>query len=196
MALFGMKVKSRRKAGIGGFHAEYLNDRTAIRQRKQMGYLRTLFSALSLLFGAFMIYIAMFYIPAFVQPKKVLNMVTEGSLGAQTYDFERESTFHRMFGPYLSVFKLNRAYMQPGQSIQIKYDLPAGAHVKLEVSQCRRAWVVEIFDCRVLKTFNARTQQRSGIETFSLQEGGFYHFDQTVVGVPAGEPYRLVWQRE
>jgi len=63
MALFGMKIKSRHGARTGLFHVEGLNDRTALRQRKQMGYLRSIFTAISLLFGGGMIYVAMHYIP-------------------------------------------------------------------------------------------------------------------------------------
>ena len=37
MAQFGMQTKSRRKAGISGFHAEYLNNKTHIELRKKTG---------------------------------------------------------------------------------------------------------------------------------------------------------------
>lgn len=195
MALFGMKMKSRRKAGIGGFHAEYLNDRTAIRQRKQMGYIRTIFSALSLLFGGFMIYVAMHYIPAFVQPSKILKIATGEPASSNTYDYDRKSKIYDVFGPYVEVFKLERAYLQAGQSINIKYDLPKGAYADLEIVQCRRAWVIEIFDCRVASKFSTKTSNSRGVESFSLKDGGFYHFRQVVSGVPEGETYRITWQR-
>jgi len=195
MALFGMQIRSRRKAGMGGFHAEYLNDRTAIRQRKQMGYLRSIFTALSLLFGGFMVYVALHYIPAFVQPKAVLKFATGDSAASKTYDFERHSTFHKIFGPYVKIFQIDRAYMQSGQAIQIKYDLPKGASAKLDIIQCQRAWIVEIFNCKIINTHTTRTNLRSGIESFSLKQGGFYHFRQDVINVPEGEEYRIVWER-
>ena len=89
MALFGMEVKSRGRAKIKGFNPQSLNDRTAIRQRKQLGLLRTMFSGLSLLFGGGMIYVALHYIPAFVQPKQVLQFATGDSAAMKTYDFDR-----------------------------------------------------------------------------------------------------------
>ncbi len=195
MALFGMRIKSRRKAGIGGFHADYLNDRTGIRQRKQMGILRTIFSALSLLFGAFMIYVAMHYMPALIQPKKVLKFATGDSASINTYEFDRDSKFHGIFGPYLKMFALERAYLTSGQSLNIKYDLPVGASAKLDIYQCRRAWVIEIFDCHVVSKFSTETKLRSGVESFALKQGGFYHFRQTVSNVPDGEAFRIVWER-
>jgi len=195
MALFGMQIKSRRKAGIGGFHADYLNDRTAMRQRKQMGYLRTVFSAFSLLFGGFMIYVSMHYIPAMVQPQKILKFASESTVHTQTYDFDRKSKAYKIFGPYIEMFKLERAYMRPGQSVEIKYDLPSGASAKLDIYQCRRAWIVEIFDCRVVSKFSTKTKKRTGVASFALKQGGFYHFKQDVVGVPEGESYRIVWER-
>lgn len=195
MALFGMRMKSRRKAGISGFHAEYLNDRTAIRQRKQMGYLRAAFTGASLLFGGAMIYVAFHYVPAFVQPKKVLKFASGDAAAMQTYDFDRKSKIHEFLGPYGELFHLDRAYLQSGQSVNIKYDLPAGAHANLKIVQCKRVWVVEIFKCEVVSQFNAKTKRRSGIESFTLGHGGFYHFRQHVENVPEGEPYRIVWER-
>lgn len=195
MALFGMTMKSRRKTNIGGFHAEYLNDRTAIRQRKQMGFLRSIFSGLSLLFGGGMIYVALHYIPAFVQPKQVLQFATGDSASLKTYDFDRKSKAHDIFGPYIKLFHLDRAYMKPGQKINIKYDLPKGAYAQLNIIQCRRAWIVEVFKCDVVSQFDTRTKRQSGVESFALKEGGFYHFKQNVTDVPDGEPYRIVWQR-
>ena len=195
MARFSIQNKSRRKAGVGGFHAEYLNDRTAMRQRKQMGFLRSIFSGLSLLFGAGMIYVSMHYIPAFVQPKKVLKFATADSAATRTYEFDRKSKIHEFFGPYVKLLHLDRAYMKPGQSIDIKYDLPKGAHAKLEIVQCRRAWVVEVFRCDVVSQFSTRTKRQSGVESFALKQGGFYHFRQKAVAIPEGEPYRIVWER-
>lgn len=195
MARFGIKNKSRRKAGVGGFHAEYLNDRVGIRQRKQMGLLRTILSGVSLLFGGGMIYVAMHYIPAFVQPQKVLKFATGDSVALQTYDFDRKSKVHDIFGPYLKLFHMDRAYMKPGQKINIKYDLPKGAYANLDIVQCRRAWVVEIFECDVVSRFNSKTKRRSGVESFALQQGGFYYFRHEAVGIPEGEPFRIIWER-
>lgn len=195
MARFGLKNKSRRKRNIGGFHAEYLTDRTALRQRKQMGLLRTLLSGFSLLFGGCMVYVAFHYIPAFIQPKQVLKFASGDSAAIKTYDFDRKSAFHEIFGPYVKLFHLDRAYMKPGQSIMIKYDLPKGAYANLDIVQCRRAWIVEVFDCEVVSTYNTRTKRHKGVESFALSQSGFYHFKQDVVGVPEGEPYRIVWER-
>jgi len=195
MPRFVLKTKSKRKTGIGGFHAEYLKDRDAIRQRKKMGATRALFSGLSLLTGGVMVYVSLHYIPAFVQPKRVLQFASGDSAALNTYDFDRNSALYETFSPYVKLFHLDRAYMKPGQSIAIKYDLPPGAHANLDITQCRRAWVVEIFKCDVVSTFNTKTKRQRGVESFALSQGGFYHFKQNVVGVPEGENYRIVWER-
>ena len=195
MARFSIKNKSRRKAGIGGFHAEYLNDRTSLRQRKQIGFLRTIFSGIFLLFGAGMIYVALHYIPAFVQPKQVLKFATGDAAAIKTYEFDRKSEMHKLFGPYIGLFHMDRAYMKPGQTINIKYDLPKGAYAKLNIVQCRRAWVVEIFKCDVVSRYNTKTKRTSGVESFALKQGGFYYFKHEAIGIPDGEPYRIVWER-
>lgn len=195
MARFGIKSKSRRKASVGGFHAEYLNDRSSLRKRKKMGLIRTIFSGLSLLLGGIMIYVAMHYIPAFVQPQKILKFASGDATALKTYDFDRKSKVHELFGPYIQLFHLDRAYMKPGQSINIKYDLPKGAYAKLDIVQCRRAWVVEIFQCDVVSRFSSKTKRQSGVESFALKQGGFYYFKHDVVGVPEGEPFRIIWQR-
>lgn len=195
MPRFGLKTKSKRKAGIGGFHAEYLNNRDVIRQRKKMGMTRTIMSGLSLLAGGFMFYVSLHYIPALVQPKQVLQFASGDSAALKTYDFDRNSTLHDVFGPYVKLFHLDRAYMKPGQSIAIKYDLPPGAHANLDITQCRRAWVLEVFKCDVVSTFSTKTKRQRGIESFALSQGGFYHFKQDVIGVPKGENYRIVWER-
>ncbi len=195
MARFGIQSKSRRKAAVGGFHAEYLNDRGTLRRRKKMGLTRALFSGLSLLLGASMIYVGLHYIPAFVQPKQILKFASGDSAAMKTYDFDRNSKTHELFGPYIELFNMDRAYMKPGQSINIKYDLPRGAYANLDIVQCRRAWVVEIFKCDVVSRFNTKTKRQRGVESFALKQGGFYYFKQETIGVPEGEPYRIVWER-
>lgn len=157
--------------------------------------MRSLFSGGSLLFGASMIYVGLHYIPAFVQPKQILKFASGDSAGMKTYDFDRKSKVHQIFGPYIALFHLDRAYMKPGQSINIKYDLPKGAYAQLDIVQCRRAWVIEIFKCDVVGQFNARTKRQSGVESFRLSHGGFYHFKEQAIGVPEGEAYRIMWER-
>jgi len=153
------KSKSKRKSVVSGFNAEYLNDRSLIEHRRKLGLTRTIFSGISLLTGACMFYVAMHYIPAFVN------------------------------------FHLNRAYMKPGQSISFKYDLPEGAHANLDIVQCSRAWVLEIFKCNVVAQYNSQTKRQRGIESFELKQGGFYHFNQRLVGIPAGKNYSIAWER-
>jgi len=90
---------------------------------------------------------------------------------------------------------LDRTYMKSGQQVDVKYDLPEGASAKLEIVQCRQAWIIEIFKCDVIGQFNSTTKRRSGVQSFALNQNGFYHFKQEVMDVPEGEPYRILWER-
>ena len=108
MARFGLRRKSTRKSRIKGFNPEYLNNRSELRRRKKIGLVRTVFSGVSLLCGASMIYVSMHYIPAFVQPKKVVKFVTGDSAALKTYDFDRKSTLSKLLGPYVDLFHMDR----------------------------------------------------------------------------------------
>ena len=189
------KSKSKRKSIVSGFNAEYLNDRSLIEHRRKLGLTRTIFSGLSLLLGTCMFYVAMHYIPAFVNPKKVLQIASGDSTTTQAFDFEEQSKFRKIFGSYAELFHLSRAYMKPGQSISFKYDLPEGAHANLDIVQCSRAWVLEIIKCNVVGQYNSQTKRQRGIESFELKQGGFYHFNQRLVGIPAGKNYSIAWER-
>jgi len=195
MALFGMKIKSRHGPRPGTFNIDGLTDRTAIRQRKQLGYMRSVFSSLSLLFGSCMIYVSLHYIPAFVQPKQVLKFVTGDSAAIEKYNVDRKSKIHQIFGPFIQLFHLDRAYLQAGQKLEITYDFPIGTYADIDIIQCKRFWVIEVFDCQVVSTFNKRIESRSGAESFAFKHAGFYHFRQNVSGIPEGEPYKIVWKR-
>ena len=195
MARFSLKNKSQRKANIQGFNPEYLNNRTLLRERKKMGFIRAIFSGLSLLGGAGMIYVSFHYIPAFVEPKQVLKFATHDSAALKTYDFDRNSKLYKLVRPYVDLLYMDRTYLRPGQRVSVKYDLPKGAYAKLDIVQCRQAWVVEIFKCDVIGQFSSTTKRRSGVESFALKQGGFYHFREEAVGIPEGETYRIVWER-
>ena len=195
MAQFGIKQKSRRKAGMGGFHAEYLNDRTAARQRKQMGYLRSIFSALSLLFGGLMIYIGLHYIPAFVQPAKVLKFASSGSLQSGQTSLDRKSPFGSVIGPYIDMFNMDRSYMQAGQGVDVRYNLPPGAKMDISIRQCRRLWVIEIFRCQIMSEQVIRVNGTAGTQSFTLPQTGFYYFAEDVRLPNPNDDFRVIWQR-
>lgn len=195
MARFGIKHRSRRKAGMGGFHAEYLTDRTAARQRKQMGFIRTLFSGLSLLFGGLMIYVGLHYIPAFFKPAQIIKLAVNDGLSTSKPALERESPFGKVFGPYIDMFTLERAYMQAGQGVEVRYNLPAGAKMDVAIRQCRRLWVVEIFECQVVSEKVIRINGNRGSQSFTLPNTGFYYFQEQVQLPTPDANYRIIWSR-
>lgn len=191
--MFGIKHKNRRKVGIGGFHADYLDNKTARRQAKQMGYIRSIFSAISLLFGALMIYVTLHYLPAFLQPQKILGMTDTQLTSARLKD---EGPIRKLMGPYADLFTMKRTYLRSGQTIQAQYAMPPGAVMTLKIKQCRSLWIVEVFECQVVSKQSIRITNPTGSKSFQFPETGFYHFDESVK-LPKGKgDYRVVWVRK
>lgn len=167
-------------------------------QFRPMGRVRVFFSALVLLFGAFMYYIAMHYIPVLAKPHGTVRIATESQIlpsGTSEFEIGEASTLEKLMGPYYKLFSLDRSYMRAGESIKIKYEIPETATVNLDIVQCRRLWVIEIFHCGVVSQFNTQKDSPRGMATYALGQPGFYHFRHEVLGLSDGETYRLVWER-
>lgn len=171
---------------------------SAIPERRPMGFARVFFTALVILFGMFMYYIAMHYVPALANPRKVVRLATETAtlpVSASEFDFEEVSSLEKLLGPYYSLFALDRSYMHANETIRIKYELPEGATVQLDILQCRRVWAVEIFHCSVVDQFTTKKKSGRGMANYALGDSGFYHFRHKVEGLNETDTYRLVWQR-
>lgn len=191
VALTRLQLKSNRSSS-GHFH----NAQTS---RSKMGYRRAIFSALSILFGTFMYYIMLHYVPALANPRKILKFKTETQSfppQSATFDIPEASIFEKVLGPYYGLFTLDRAYMRSGETIRIKYDLPQTATAQLDIVQCQRIWAVEIFNCKVISQFGTQKGPGKGIATFKLDYDGFYHFRHKIDGVNEGDVYRLLWERD
>jgi len=183
------------------FQSNRTNDRQiykAAAERKPMGSMRVLSTACVILFGMFMYYVAMHYVPALSNPKTVLRFATENATlppEETEFDFDEASALEKLLGPYYSLFILDRSYMRAGESIKIQYEIPEGSTVNLDIVQCRRVWVIEIFRCDVVSQFSTEKKARRGISTYALGDAGFYHFRHKVSGAKDTESYRLIWQR-
>lgn len=195
MAWFSSIKKQKRAVAAAGFHSSSLNYRRTKRNQDQVSLFRRLFSAVLLSLSAIIVFVGLYYIPAFVQPKQIISIASGDPAALKTYDFDRKSKANELFGSFSKLFHMDRAYMKPGHSINIKYDLPKGAYANLNIVQCRQAWVVEIFKCDAVSQFSTKTKRQSGVESFALKQGGFYYFQHETVGIPAGEPFRIVWER-
>ena len=191
MAIFGIKMKRRRKA-VGGFHAQYI-DKGATRKRKSMGLGRTFGSATTLIVGGAMCYVALHYIPAYLGLNKILSfsdLDTSSSVAPESSQWATLSS-------YADAFRLKRTYLRPGQTIQAQYALPEGAKLDLVIQRCQPAFIVEIFKCRVINEETARvTNDKLGTQRFHFPEAGFYRFDEKVTLAPNNvKNYRIVWSR-
>ena len=182
-------------------HSSREHDRmiySAALERKPMGLLRVFFTALVILFSALMYYVTMHYVPALANPRKVLRLATETATlppGVNDFELDDPSAFENLMGPYYGLFAMDRSYMRAGESIKIKYEIPEGATVQLDIVQCRRIWVIEIFNCDVVSQFSATKTTRRGIATYALGDSGFYHFRHRVDGLEDKDSYRLFWER-
>lgn len=145
-----------------------------------------------------MYYVAMHYVPALANPRQILKLATESQTlppSEVDFKFEDQSALEKIMGPYYNLFALDRAYMRAGESIAIKYDLPQNATAHLDIVQCRRFWVIEIFNCKVVSQFGTSKTAGQGIATFALKDPGFYHFRHRVDGLDETQSYRLIWER-
>ncbi len=190
MSFSRVQLKSSREHDRQAYHPQP--------QRERLGLPRVVFSAISLLFAASMYYVAMHYIPALASPSKTIRFATETETipkGITEFDIKPPSAFEKLLGPYFKLFALDRAYMRSGETIQIKFDIPQTTTVDLDIVQCRRIWVIEIFNCKVISQFTSQKGPGRGIATFTLGDDGFYHFRHRVNGLAPTDTYRLVWER-
>jgi len=163
-----------------------------------MGLPRVFMSAAAILFGTFMYYVAMHYVPALASPQKMVRLATESQtipVGIQEFQIEDPSIIEKLLGPYYSLFALDRSYKGRGETIQIKFDVPETAIVHLDIVQCRRIWAVEIFKCKVIKQFGTTKGPGRGIAKFKLGDEGFYHFRHRIDGLSDTDTYRVIWER-
>jgi len=197
MALFGIKMKKRHAAVHGSYHIDDYQDKSFFRRAKTkepIGIMRALFSGLSLSFGASMCYVAMHYIPAFIQPHKILSATT---IDMTAHRLEDKGPIRKIFGPYIDAFSIQRTYLRGGQEIQAQFILPEGAALNLNISQCRRVFALEILKCDIIMQNNVKiTNKTIGAKSFQFPDKGFYHFSHEITfkdNVQAD--YKIVWTR-
>lgn len=191
MAIFGMKMKRRRKT-VGGFHAQYI-DQGARKKRKSMGIGRTFGSASTLIIGGAMCYVSLHYIPAYLGLNKILSfsdLDTSASVAPESSQWAALSS-------YADAFRIKRTYLKSGQTIQAQYALPEGATLDLVIQRCRPAFIVEIFKCQVINEETARvSNDKLGTQRFRFPEAGFYRFDERITFATNNvKDYRVVWSR-
>jgi len=179
MALFGIKMTKRRMSPLGSFHTEVEDVNSFFKRgtaRKPLGLVRAFFSGLSLILGGMMCYVALHYIPAFLQTQKIFNSVT---LEDAAIRLEDKGPIRKIFGPYIDAFSMQSTYLRSGHQIQAQFILPEGASLDLNIQQCRRVLVKEIFNCE------------------GFAEEGFYHFDHKITFLNGiADDYKVVWIRK
>ena len=192
MAIFGIKLKQRRKKAIGGFHADYI-DKREYSKKKSFSFFRSIGSAASLILGASMFYIALHYIPAYLGLQKIVAFSDLDNSAARLAKDDPAS----LLSAYIDPFRLKRTYLRQGQTIQVQYALPEGAEMEIYINQCRAAFIVEIFKCDILNQEKTTIKNdKVGTQKYQFQDAGFYVFDEIVKqkNIPH-EKFRVVWSR-
>jgi len=193
MALFGMNIK-RRNVSRGTFHVEKLNHHRRNQTKPSMGYGRIFGSAFSICIGGFFCYTALHYVPAFVDTAKVVSFSNLDTSAARLNGRKERRSF---LAPYFDIFKLKKAYLKAGQTMQVQYALPKNAQLKLTITQCRSILIAEVFSCQAIGRRNVTlTTKTIGTHEFSFDQTGFYEFSETVIQAsnPA-QPYEVIWRR-
>lgn len=158
-----------------------------------MGSPRTLGTVISILLGLTLCYAGLHYVPTLLKPAAVVDSVVSPAQGSQL-DMDRDRV--KRVGAYAQNFFLRRTYLRAGQGLQVNYDLPVGTELELQIRQCRRLFIIEVFHCHLVSeetiTISNRTEGRRGLR---FPEAGFYHFSETVRTPIPGEPYQVIWSR-
>lgn len=193
MAIFGLQFKNRRKSAIGGFHADYIDKKNHRSTSKPIGLVRTLASALSLIFGGFACYIALHYIPAYMGLNKIMS--------APSLNHSRPDPLGKnslpIISDYLNPFRIRRAYIRAGQSASVDYSIPAEAQLHVTITRCRPAFIIEIFQCEAIEQSTAILEDKTfGSHHFRFKYSGFYLFGESVEQRGnESQPYKVTWSR-
>jgi len=192
MAIFGIRIKKRRQKALGGFHAEYLNKRDHS-SKKKIGFFRSVGSAISLILGGAMFYIALHYVPAYLGLQKIIAF---SKLDTSASRLAKDGP-SSLLSAYIDPFRLKRTYLRQGQSIQVQYALPDDAELEILVNQCKAAFIVEIFKCDVISQETSFVKNdKVGTLKFKFQDAGFYVFDEVITQTKTPhESFRVVWSR-
>jgi len=197
MPVFGIKMKKRRASSLGSYHndVEYANKHIRRKSSKEaMGIGRAILSGLSLSFGGMMCYVSLHYFPAYVQTHKILS---SPSIDTSAARLKNKGPIRKVIGPYIDMFSMQRTYLRSGQEIQAQFVLPEGAKLELEIQQCRRKVIFEIFQCDVISRKDSIvTNETNGAASFQFRDNGFYHFNHKVTfakETPAN--HQVVWVR-
>jgi hypothetical protein len=161
--------------------------------KSPIGLRRKLGSAISIIIGLTLCYAGLHYVPTLMRPTHVVDEVMSPS-GKSALDRDRNRL--QRFGIYAQSFLLRRTYLRANQGVTVHYTLPAGATMDLNIKQCRRSFVIEVFHCTLVSEQTIRIENKTkGRRALKFAEPGFYNFDGTVTLAQPDESYKIVWVR-
>lgn len=154
---------------------------------------RILSSAAALILGLTFCYSGLHYIPTLLKPTEVVDIVTSPN---ETSLIDIDYNRMKRFGIYAQSFLLRRTYLRAGQELTVHYTLAEGASLDLNIKQCRRMFIVEVFKCIPMSEQSLTISKKtSGLRSLKFSQPGFYHFDETVNIKNPDDPYKIIWVR-
>lgn len=171
-------------ASISSFKADQVQ-KTSPTVQKLSGYIK---------FGivVFAGYMAINYVPAFFDTAQFSNIVNHDRSASR---LKSQQSADRVSKTFFKVTTLRQAYLRAGQTVQAQYYLPQGAQLDLEITQCKRTPVIEVFSCTPIKRETVRVAgNQNGTRQFMMDTPGFYKFSHVVTGAD-GEYQNVFWKR-
>ena len=145
-------------------------------------------AVLSLAF--FLVYSSYFYFPAYYSSPTIVRVATEAG------SVPDDSPSKTILGKYIGHMLWKRGYVRAGQSVKAEYKVSEGVQLKLVSNSCSGTLIVEIFSCTPSNFQETDIENRQGAITFTVQESGFYHFEEILMAEgDTKSKYAVTWTR-
>ena len=193
VARLAVEMKGRKKRASGLLSTDDVNLNRKEWARYSAGARRTsrfIFSWMALMLGIFSLYTATHYAPSLFDRDGTI-FETSKSTASMKLDMDDG----HILSPYIKLFDLKRGYFRAGQKVTAQYDAPRGAQVELTLTRCKRAVVVEVFQCFPEDQQTVKITDSSGARKFVMPATGFYYLQEKVTLRNADDDYRIVWRR-
>ena len=164
--------------------------------KRSMSNRRLIGSALSWILGLFIVYCAIFYVPAFVNLRSTMDVA---GLKPKTAVLPAANEKPGVLTPYLRLLNARRGFFRSGQILQVDYALSPGTELTLTIRKCEAPVIVEIFTCNSVQDQTIRiSKPREGSQMFRVSEAGFYYYSETTRNLDGSEdekPHVVLWRR-
>ena len=164
--------------------------------KRSMSNRRLIGSTLSWIFGLFLAYCAMFYVPAFIDLRGALDVA---GIKQKTAALPQAGEKSGVLTPYKNLLNARRGFFRSGQILQVDYALSPGTELTLTIRKCTAPVIVEIFKCTSVQDQTVRINNpREGSQMFRVSDAGFYYYSEVtrnLDGSDGEKPFVVLWRR-